>query len=458
MIRKRVRKSICLKAGILCTVLVLAAAAGGCAPSGQNDGRRQYHTEEKSAAVQSAVQLFSPAQNGFLPPYWYAGDHGKKPAVRRQYSQSNCWAVAAASALEASLLPQQDTQFSPDHFVYRNAFTIDPAAGGSYYMAMAYLSGWQGPVAQKDDPYGDMESPDGLSPAAHVQEIRIFEEADETCLKEAVMKYGAVQASLYLSPEQTRYDEPYYNEMTSAYYYPEKTMQNHDVVILGWDDSYSRFLFKNIPSRDGAFLCQNSWGEEFGEDGIFYVSYDDANLGVMAAAYGRVEPVDNYARIYQADDCGWQSSQGYGSDTCWFANVYTAEADESLAAAGFYATGKNARYEVWLVHDFAGEASFKEKELLARGSFSDIGYYTVDFADEPLLCEGERFALAVRLETPENTSPVAVEYAGDPDTANVVLEGKEGYLSLNGKSWQNTEKSFGTNVCLKAYTRERLLE
>lgn len=325
-------------------------------------------------------------------------------------------------------------------------------------MAMAYLTGWQGPILQKDDPYGDMKSPEGLSPAVHVQEIRIFEEADEEELKKAVMEYGAVQASLYMSTEQTRVDEPYYNAMTSAYYYPQEMTQNHDIVILGWDDSYSRFLFKNIPSRDGAFICQNSWGEEFGEDGIFYVSYEDANLGVMAAAYSQIESADNYDRIYQADDCGWQSSQGYGSDTCWFANVYTAQADELLAAAGFYVTGRNARYEVWLVHDFEGEASFAKRELLAQGSFPDIGYYTVDFEEKPVLAQGERFAVAVRLKTPENTSPAAVEHAGDPDTQNVILEGKEGYLSFDGKNWQNTEQSFGTNVCLKAYTQTEFSE
>ena len=82
----------------------------------------------------------------------------------------------------------------------------------------------------------------------------------------------------------------------------------------------------------------------------------------------------------------------------------------------------------------------------------------MDLADKPALLAGERFAVAVKLETPENTSPAAVEYAGDPDTQNVVLEGKEGYLSLNGKNWQNTEQSFGTNVCLKAYTQEELSE
>ncbi|HIR75807.1 MAG TPA: cell surface protein, partial [Candidatus Choladousia intestinipullorum] len=257
--------------------------------------------------------------DGILPQRWYAGDHGKKPSVRSQESQSNCWAVAAVSALEASLLPEADTVFSPDHFVYENAFTVDPDMGGSYYMAMAYLSGWQGPVAEADDPYGDASSPEGLAAAVHVQEIQLLENADTGQLKELVYQYGAVQASLYLNQAAAGADASYFNPLTSAYYCSDQNVQDHDIVILGWDDNYSRFLFKEIPDRDGAFICQNSWGGDFGEDGIFYVSYGDANLGAMAAAYSVIEPADNYSDIYQTDDCGWQSSQGYGNETCWFA-------------------------------------------------------------------------------------------------------------------------------------------
>lgn len=399
-----------------------------------------------------AEKILETSIPGFLPDYWYAGDQGRKPQVRRQYSQSNCWAVASASALEAALLPQTKMSFSPDHFVFRNAFTVDPQKGGSYYMAMAYLSSWQGPVTDEQDPYGDRQSPPGLSPAVHVQEIRLFEEAQERQLKEAVMKYGAVQASLRLDKEETEVDSPYYNEMTAAYYYPHTELQNHDIVILGWDDSYSRFLFREIPQRDGAFICQNSWGEEFGQDGIFYVSYEDANLGVMAAAYSRVEPADNYDRIYQADDCGWQGSLGYGSETCWFANVYTAQEAESLQAAGFYATGKNTRYQVYLAHDFTDTGSFETMELLTEGSFTDAGYYTVDFTQEIPLDPGERFALAVRMKVPHSASPAAAEYAKDADTQNVVLSGKESYLSRTGEEWQNTQEEFAANICLKAYT------
>ena len=68
-------------------------------------------------------------------------------------------------------------------------------------MTMAYLNGWQGPVTEEEDPYGDGYSPGNLSPAVHVQEIQLLDGADRQEIKEAVQKYGAVQTSLYMSRE-----------------------------------------------------------------------------------------------------------------------------------------------------------------------------------------------------------------------------------------------------------------
>ncbi len=338
-----------------------------------------------------------------------------------------------------------------------NAFTVDLEDGGDYLMTMAYLSGWQGPVTVEDDPYGDGISPQGLSPAVHVQEIQVLRDADPGQIKEAVRRYGAVQTSLYMSPEMASVDTLgrsfYYNLISRAYYYPEEKTPNHDVIILGWDDNFPGFLFPAAPGADGAFICQNTWEGGFGEDGIFYVSYADPNIARTAIFYSGIEPADNYDRIYQNDDCGWQGRQGYGSGTCWFSNVYTAEADESLAAAGFYATDTDTSYEIYYVEDFSGPDSFRRMKYLQSGNLQNTGYYTVRLAAPQALAAGERFAVAVKITTPETGNPVAVEYRADQYTQNVTTEGREGYLSRTGEYWENTEEKFGTNVCLKAYTR-----
>lgn len=434
------------KAAGLLFLLWMSWSAGGIRMVGEAS---LVHAQENSE------QTFALDFSDVLPSYWYAGDEGRKPEVRSQGKYGTCWALSAASALETALLPQEHIVFSAEHMALGNAFTVPLEDGGDYLMLMAYLSSWQGPVTEAEDPYGDLISPEGLDPAVHVQEMQILQNESVEEIKQAVYEYGAVQTSLYMSRGTTAAQSFFYNEETCAYYYPEEKQQNHDIVILGWDDSFSRFLFRQMPDCDGAFICQNTWGDDFGKDGIFYVSYADVNIAASGIVYSKIEAADNYDFIYQTDDCGWQGRQGYETDTCWFANVYTAQQAENLAAVGFYATGENASWDIYVVHDFEDPESFARMELLQSGGAERTGYYTEELETAVRLAAGERFAVVVRMTTPETKNPAAVEYRANEYTQNVTTEGKEGYISQYGRLWQNTETYFGTNVCLKAYTRAK---
>ncbi len=392
---------------------------------------------------------------GSFPLYWFAGDEGRKPTVKNQGSYAACWAITASSALEAALLPGERIVFSADHIVRQNAFTVGIDEGGDYLMLMAYFSGWQGPVREEQDPYGDDSSPDDLAPAVHVQEMHLLRDASSERIKEQIIACGSAQTSLYMDRETAADDAGCYRADTAAYYDPETAGENHDVLLLGWDDAFPAEYFASDPGQDGAWICQNTWGSGFGEDGIFYVSYVDPNIAGTVIAYARIEGTDNYDRIYQADDCGWQGQQGYGSESCLFANVYTAQQEETMAAVGFYATGEDTSYTIYLVHDFDGTASLDAMERLQDGSFSEAGYYTVDLDVPQDLRAQERFAVVIAIDTPGGENPAAVEFRADDYTTNVTTKGKESYLSPDGTYWENTQETFGTNVCLKVYTRER---
>lgn len=387
-----------------------------------------------------------------LPSYFDYRDIGKQPAARDQGNLGTCWAFASLMAMESTLLPQEEWTFSVDHMSRKNSFSLGQEEGGQYAMSMAYLLAWQGPVTEEEDPYGDGASPDGLLPAKHVQEIRLLGSKDYQRIKEAVHRTGGVQSSLYTRLLNYTSKDQYYNEETFGYYYPGEEKANHNVIIIGWDDHYPKENFNDPPEHDGAFICLNSWGPRFGENGCFYVSYEDTNIGDINVLYSRITDPKEYTGLYQTDLCGWIGQVGYGREGAMFANVYQARGEEWLRAVGFYATLPGTRYKI-----YAAKASSPEKMNLdhpvAEGTFRDAGYYTVDFEKEIRLRPGEKFTVVVDIFTPEAVHPVAIEYQAPDLAGRVDLSDGEGYLSSNGKHWVSAEKNQSCNLCLKAYTR-----
>lgn len=389
-------------------------------------------------------------------PYAYDyRESGRAPRVKNQGSFGTCWAFASVMALESRLLPEADLSFSEDHMSIRNSFHMQQNDGGEYTMSMAYLLAWQGPVYEEDDEYGDEYSPPGLKPVCHVQDIQTIPSKDYEAIKRAVYLYGGVQSSLYTSMVTGQSDSRYYNKEQGAYCYIGTAKPNHDIVIIGWDDNYSKENFNLDLEGDGAFICANSWGGEFGDEGYFYVSYYDTNIGIHNILYSRVDGTDNYDNIYQTDLCGWVGQLGYGKENAYFANIYTAEEEEELSAVGFYATGQDTSYEVYTVTDVEGSAQFGRRMLAASGTLKNAGFYTVDL-DRPVeLAAGKKFAVIVSISTPGSVHPVAIEYNSPDKNLRVDLSDGEGYISFKGTSWERVEEEQKCNVCLKAYTRKK---
>lgn len=389
-------------------------------------------------------------------PYAYDyRNNGKITTVRNQANLGTCWAFASLTALTTTLLPEMEYDFSPDHMSRNNGYNLTQEEGGDYTMAMAYLAAWKGPVLEVEDPYGDGVSPDNLQPSVHVQEMQILESKNYDKIKRAVFLYGGVQSSLFMNMNDAEGNSSqYYNADTSAYCYIGTQRSNHDVVIVGWDDSYPASNFSTAPEGDGAFICVNSWGEQFGEGGYFYVSYFDSNIGIYNVAYTVVQDTDNYDNIYQSDILGWVGQIGYNRENAFFSNVYESDKKETLEAVGFYAIGPNTEYEIYYVENFEDEQSFKNKRFLMKGLFANAGYYTVELSEPIKMLPGVKCAIVINIKTPNSGRPVAIEYnAGKTGNVATVDDG-EGYISANGKSWERVEDSQKCNICLKFYTND----
>lgn len=375
--------------------------------------------------------------------------------VRNQGIYGTCWAFAALGALESVLLPEEYELYSADHMTLNNGFNLTQADGGEYTMGMAYLAAWKGPVYEEDDPYGDNETNELLTAVKHIQEMQVIDGKDYEKIKEAVFKYGGVQTSIYNALRSSQSKSAYYNNKTNAYCYIGTEKPNHDVVIIGWDDSYPKENFSVDLEGDGAFICQNSWGENFGEDGVFYISYYDTNIGTHNVVYTRVDHTDNYDNIYQSDLCGWIGQLGYNKESIYGANVYTATGVEELVAASFYATGKDSQYELYVVRDFEDASSLEKRIPVASGKLSNAGYYTIDFNQGIFLDAGERYAVVLHIITPGSVHPMAIEYAADAATKDVILNDGESYISTNGSKWESAGSVEACNLCIKAFTNNQ---
>jgi len=405
---------------------------------------------------ENLAQAADSASNTSIFPSKYDLREGLRVSdVRNQGNNGTCWAFAALTAMESVLLPEEEWQFAVDHMTLMNGFNLTQRDGGEYTMGMAYLASWQGPVLGTGDPYGDGRTDEDLETVKHVQEMQIIAAKDYEKIKEAVFKYGGVQTSIYSALRSASAESEYYNKDTKAYCYIGTEKPNHDVVIVGWDDNYSKDNFSVNLEGDGAFICQNSWGSSFGEKGFFYISYYDTNIGTHNVSYTRIDNTDNYDHIYQSDLCGWIGQLGYSKESVFGANVYTAESDEILEAISFYATGKDSEYELFVVPNFTGMESLNERIPVASGKLSNAGYYTIDFKQDIMLDAGQKYAVILHMITPGAVHPLAIEYVADRATANVITEDGEGYISINGTDWENVKEVIDCNLCIKAFSKNR---
>jgi C1A family cysteine protease len=409
------------------------------------------HLKEQAKEQAGEQVLFQNRQPLGLPVSYDLRSTGKLTPVKNQGSCGSCWSFATYGSLESNLLPTETQDLSENHLKNTHGFDWDYCDGGNAYISAAYLARWSGPVDEADDPYNPSSggSPAGLSPTKHIQEILIIPDrsssSDNAKIKQAVMSYGAVYTSMYWGS--------YYNSETYAYYFDGWSYSNHAVAIVGWDDDYSKTNFASTPAGNGAFIVRNSWGTAWGEDGYFYISYYDSNIGTENFVFRGAESTTNYSRIYQYDPLGWVTSLGYGSATAWFANIFTAAADEQLSAVGFYTASANSSFELYVYKNATPGPTSGSLAGTVSGTIASAGYHTVSLGSLIFLPSGQDFSIVVKLTTPGYNYPIPIEYPMGNYSSLATANSGESYVSSDGTEWSDLTLSFSdSNVCLKAFT------
>ncbi len=403
-----------------------------------------------------------------LPGAYSLIEQGRVTKVKDQRSYGTCWAFANIAAIESKLLPTRNWDLSEDNMVGRSGFGASRSWrynwGGYDFMAIAYLARWAGPVTEANDPYPSPTLPRVSRVRRHVQGVAMIPgrtgPLDNDLVKQLVVDNGALSVGMYWDSSMAAYNGYGAAGSTAdhaAYYLPDQRGENHGVNIVGWDDSFSASHFTGAhgaPPGDGAFLVRNSWGTSFGEEGNFWVSFYDAsfareqNLGGYGGcvSYTVVNSTRDYGRNYQHDKLGVTDHWGYGDSRVWGANRFTAKANEPIVAAAFYTLAANTGYEVW-----AGRR-FSSLRLRATGVTPLPGYTTTKFDTALRARRGKQFVVVVKLDSPGETHPLAVERPAAAWQKGATARQGESYMSHDGATWRSLlHNAPNANVCIKAF-------
>ena len=411
-----------------------------------------------------------------LPSAYDLRDYGLVTPVRDQGGSGSCWAFTTIAALESYLLKYENISYDLSENNMKNLMGIyglngtDWSDGGNYYMSLAYLLRWSGPVDESDDPFSDWStsSPTKLNLTKHVQDVLLIpirlSYKDLNQIKYALMTYGALYTSMQ-ADNSFQYEPDYYHDIIDV--------SNHAVTLIGWDDNYKKENFAITPPGDGAFIIKNSWGTGNGHDGYWYISYYDkafAGFGldtISAMAIANVENISNYKNIYQYDILGNTfESLGFNSHTAWLANQFQARNNNPLTAFGLYTFGDSE----YLVNITVNGIS----KYVQQGMIKGAGYHTIKLNEFVALEKNDIFTIAVKLTTPDSFYPIAIESKRESYSSTASANPNESFISMNGIDWIDLVDYMNldeeglriikfyqyahdymlkeANVCLKAYT------
>ena len=344
-----------------------------------------------------------------LPSKFDLRDYGWVTPVENQGIMNACWGFIIIEALESALLKATGIQYNLSEnnlqnlmIEYSNLGVFSLVEGGNANIATTYLISWLGPLNETEDQFDELgKISQVIGSNIHIQNTVLVKPSGKTrdinLIKRSLIEYGAVTYSLF-------WDNAYFNSNTSAYYDNSENNVSHGVLIVGWDDNYSKDNFKTTPPGDGAFIIKNSWGEEWGDKGYFYLSY-----------YNNIDDNCEFAFKITNESYNINYQHGIGGEIDsikfpYYASEFTSIGNDLISAFGTY-FNQTTNYEVKLYIN--GVLKYEQE-----GENEFVGYNTIHL-NEKIPVQKEDI---IRIEVKQLNTPITNE-------SRVVLEENVDFIS-----------------------------
>lgn len=212
------------------------------------------------------------------PPHWdwrnaeYNGIIGDwTTSVKSQGNCGSCWDFAAMGALEAIIniregYPDLDIDLSEQYLL-----SCPPDSGGcsgwNAYYAYKYIYENGGALPEDCFPYAandkipcDEKCEDWKEKLIPIKSYGWYSYPSKDAIKSLIYNHGPVVASMEVYEDFLSYKGGIYRHKSGSY------VGGHQVVIVGYDDNQQYWI------------CKNSWGKYWGEDGYFRIAYGECGI------------------------------------------------------------------------------------------------------------------------------------------------------------------------------------
>ncbi len=404
-------------------------------------------------------------KNENFPERYSSVDEGYVTPVRNQGSFGVCWAFGTIGAMESSLLKHAQVapadrltlDLSERHLAYFSFHGgIDPLnlvssdyttvstgttestredrylnVGGNGGHATVALAQWRGTVNESRAPYSVLQNhpnkynssknpflkdTDLPADSAFVSDGWRMSNAyriattDRNAIKKNVMENGGVTIAI-----NSNYSG---SDRVSIYNYTDN-LANHMVLVVGWDDNYDKTKFNSSssePKSNGAWLIKNSWGPNVGNDGYYWVSYEDNCLNSdysVGYAY-TLDASSKYDNNYQYDGSCLSNYYNYLPSGGSLASMFIANSPdqytqyEEVKGVSFALHDVNVNYSIQVYancnenNPTSGTALFASPVI---GKTTHEGSYTVELPRNARVAKGTRFSVVVTF-TKDNGVPI----------------------------------------------------
>ena len=422
---------------------------------------------------------------------------GVVTTINNQGDYKTDWAFAVLQACESNYLMQcsqgvlindlgtyLDLDLSEMHLAYfaynspkKNYSIYNPDStnilnsGGNLTRAVAFLSRGYGfgPVLESSLIYGTTPG-NNMSPEDYISVMRLTDaeiismsewnsdKIDE--IKQLLITNGALYLELDFIPDG-------FNTTNFSYYYPVEILEGntgnyrHCVNVIGWNDGFTTDLFNERyrSTRSGAWLVRNSFGPDWGQNGYFWVSYEQANL---LFAELTVDEADRNLIHYGYDDLGHCCD--FAGE--WAANVFPAENEtRNLIEIGYYTLEDliSTDFSIYTYDTLpsSGDIVKGNKIFSVQADALYRGYHTLELEESVNIPAGKYFSIVMHVMNPTSSVAIAAETRIEGDTVRAVAFDGQSHFSTDGVTWivgaKMTDESGAhiiMNACIKAFCRK----